>query len=73
MICLDCAKENKKSTLYPGMTQTYDVYIQPYYDESGNYHYHPAGTNTEYSCSNGHRFTKTHYAKCRSCDYGDEE
>lgn len=56
MICAQCQSEGKMSRVYPGNSFVKAVYIQPYYDESGNYHTGSPPTETKYKCSNGHEW-----------------
>jgi len=59
MKCIQCIKEGKKSKVFIGTTTSTLVYAQPYYDEDGNF-VQPPDPNThttEYSCSNGHKWT----------------
>lgn len=58
MQCPECQKEGKKSKVYQGMSTTTLLGWIPYWDEEGKYHNdNPNTTTTEYSCSNGHRWT----------------
>jgi len=72
MKCKECINEGKKSRISPGMSSTTLAYYQPYYDEDGKYHHHDANiTTTEYSCSNGHRWSEnTSGHPCLNCDWG---
>lgn len=70
MKCPECVKENKKSFVNVGMSMTTAMYAAPFYDEEGKYHHHdPNTTSTEYSCSNGHRWTHKSTSTCW-CGYG---
>jgi len=65
MICPECKKSGLKSTVYPHGSSTTLMYCQPFYDEDGNFHYHDFNTTTtDYSCSNGHRWSESHKGKC---------
>ena len=62
-ICPQCKEVGLKSTVYPGITTA--MYCQPFYDEDGNFHDHGDNTATsEYSCSNGHKWTESPKGKC---------
>lgn len=58
VLCPECVKEGKKSTVRFGAGMSTLVYFPPYYDEDGNYHDDDHNKKTqEYYCSNGHRWT----------------
>lgn len=58
LFCPICVKESNKSTVFIGLSMTTLMCTQEYYDEDGKYHFHNPNTiTTEYSCSNGHKFT----------------
>lgn len=62
MKCPICVKEGLKSRVYVGGTQATLMYATPYYDEDGNYHSNDPNTRyTDYSCSNGHKWTISEY------------
>jgi hypothetical protein len=74
MKCIQCVKENKKSTLFArhGMIVT-NMGFTPYYDEEGRYHSHDPNLSTQFfECSNGHVSKVTTLKKCGSCDFGKE-
>jgi hypothetical protein len=64
-VCLQCKKINMKSKTYGGASgndgdsgMVTQAYYRPYYDEDGKYHNHDMNTTTtNYSCSNGHKWT----------------
>ena len=65
MKCPECVKNNQKSTMSVGASMTTLMYSAPFYDEEGRYHSHnPNTTTTEYSCSNGHRWSESVKPKC---------
>ena len=65
MICKECKKKGLKSIVYPGVGQTTAMYFIPFYDEEGNYHDHDANTiTTDYTCSNGHKWSKKTTGSC---------
>lgn len=70
-ICPFCAREDRKSRLFPNGGSSTLMSFQPYYDEYGKRHYHDANsTDYDYSCSNGHRFY--HHSspgRCSSCEW----
>jgi hypothetical protein len=48
-----------------GMSMTTLMYCAPFYDEAGRFHSHnPNTTTTQYSCSNGHRWSESVKPKC---------
>ena len=60
MKCPKCEELGIKSKVYVGMSTSTLMYSAPYYDEDGNYHYDdPNIHETEYRCSNGHKFIGT--------------
>lgn len=70
MKCPQCVKEGKKSKVYPGVSMTTAMWCPPFYDEEGNYHHHDSNvTTTEYSCSNGHKWTEKTSGSCW-CGWG---
>ncbi len=70
MICEQCKAEGKTSRVRGGYGISTCMGVDSYYDEKGHYHRHdPNSTGTQYSCSNGHSWSKTTYHECPSCDY----
>lgn len=58
MKCPECEKEGKKSCVYIGGTFVTLMSVFSYYDEDGNHHTHnPNTSTTNYSCSNGHKWS----------------
>ena len=56
--CSQCAKENKKSSVYIGSSWSTLMNSTSFYDKEGRYHYHdPNITTTGYRCSNGHEWS----------------
>ena len=65
MICSECLELGLKSKVYVGCGSTTLAYSEPFYDEDGRYHNHnPNITTTEYSCSNGHKWTESSNYRC---------
>lgn len=65
MICEECQKLNKKSTIAIGNSMMTAVYYKPFYDENGKYHNHDANKKTTgYSCSNGHNWSVSIRGSC---------
>lgn len=65
MFCKECKKLGLKSKVYPGLSSVTLLYCPPFYDEEGNYHDHDSNTTTtEYSCSNGHKWTEETTGSC---------
>lgn len=65
MKCQECEAENKKSSVYPGMSMSTSMGYHQYYDEDGRYHDHdPNFTTTGYRCSNGHEWKEHYRSKC---------
>ncbi len=65
MICPECAKEGKKSTVYEGISMSTAMFCQAYYDEEGRRHDHDSNRRTtEMHCSNGHHFVQLHENRC---------
>ena len=59
MKCPECQAEGIRSCVNVGRSMTTLMGWSPYYDEDGNYHSdNPNITTTEYSCSNGHKWTE---------------
>jgi len=57
MKCPVCKEEGKRSIVTEGPTMTTDMYSAPFYDEDGKRHFHdPNRHDTQYTCSEGHRF-----------------
>jgi len=65
MICPVCKKKGLSCIVsVHGGSQTL-IYSEPYYDEEENWHYHdPNTTTSNYSCSNGHRWSVTVGGSC---------
>ena len=60
MKCPECVKEGKKSKVFIGTSTRTLMYWQPHYDEDGVLHSNdPNKTTTDYSCSNGHKWSVT--------------
>ncbi len=69
MICEECKALGIKSNVYEGYSTCTAMYCQPYYDGDGKYHHHDMNTtNTNYSCSNGHTFHKSHTPVWTCCE-----
>jgi hypothetical protein len=65
VICQECKKEGKKSRVYVGGGMTTLMGVSSFYDEEGRYHMHdPNTTTTDFSCSNGHRWTESRRNPC---------
>lgn len=65
MICEECQKEGLKSTIRIGVSSSTLAYCPPFYDEEGRLHHHDPNINTiNYSCSNGHNFSKSSKSRC---------
>lgn len=65
MICEECQKLNKKSTIAIGNSMMTAVYYTPFYDENGKYHNHDNNKKTtSYSCSNGHKWSVSNWGSC---------
>ncbi len=74
MICEECKSEVLKSKVYEGITTCTDMYCQPYYDENGKYHHHDLNTSTTfYTCSNGHKWTKSQKPVWTCCENKEYE
>ncbi len=70
MKCPKCQKEGKESKVFPHGSSTTLMHSQPFYDEKGKYHDHdPNITTSQYSCSNGHRWTEKNNSICW-CGWG---
>lgn len=73
MICPKCKEEEKKSTVYQGISTSTLIGYTSYYDEDGIYHSHdPNSSTTNYSCSNGHCFSVSKKNNCPNCNYGKD-
>ncbi len=71
--CPGCKKQGLKSKVYPGLSSTTLAYYPPFYDEEGNYHNHDGNTTTtEYTCSNGHKWTEETTGSCW-CGWPDKK
>ena len=65
VICPECAKEGKKSFVYPGPTMSTLMYCAPFYDEEGKLHHHDCNSHTTtYTCSNNHTWTVCKKGSC---------
>lgn len=76
MICPICEREDRKSCVYVhGTSTTLVAYFNTdYYDEDGKHHNHDDNCRiTNYSCSNGHRFTFRRRNSCWCGWKGKEE
>jgi hypothetical protein len=61
----DCEKEDKKSSVYVGITSSTAMHCPSYYDEDGRLHSHDQNTtHTAYKCSNGHEWSEKYKGKC---------
>jgi len=57
--CPACQDSGWKSCVYEGPCYTTLIYIQPYYDENGNYQYNNPNTTTcQWWCSKGHYWSE---------------
>ncbi len=74
MICDECKKEGKISTIQIGPSIRTLMNYQNYYDEKGFAHFHDPNIDTTiYQCSNGHTwYKKTRMGECR-CGWKAEE
>jgi len=60
MICSECKKEGKKSTINVGVSSTTLMATHTWYDEDGHMRVdNPNQTTTAYRCSRGHSWTET--------------
>lgn len=60
MKCPECAANGQTSKVYVGHSTATLMASVPFYDEDGNYHHNdPNIYTTRYSCSNGHKFSKS--------------
>lgn len=58
MKCKECENTGLSSVVYEGLSSCTAAYYEPFYDEGGNRHNHDANERTtNYSCSNGHKWT----------------
>lgn len=76
MICEKCKDLGLRSKLFEGASYRTAVMGGNFYDEAGRRHIHdPNTTTTDYSCSQGHRFTVTTMVRCPAtgCDHGNME
>ena len=65
MICPECRSAGLKSQVYLGMRERSAMSVAPYWDEDGQYHSHNlSSSTTQYSCSNGHRWSETRRGRC---------
>ena len=65
MFCPQCKEANLKSSVFPGMSWSTCMGSFPYYDEQGRHHYHDNNTTTtNYTCSNGHKWTENTKPSC---------
>ncbi len=73
MICPECKEQGLKSTVHGGGAgMTTLKYCPPYYDEDGKFHSHDSNiTTSNWSCSNGHRFTIKSSGSCW-CGWGKD-
>lgn len=71
--CAECLKDGKKpDRIYPHGSSTTLMCGQSFYDGDGKYHVHdPNSIRTDYSCSNGHRWTDSCRDECW-CGWGKE-
>ena len=68
MKCPECVKEGKRSRVFVGGSFTTLMGFYPYYDDDGEYHSHdPNKKTTQFSCGNGHVWSKSHYTPCPTC------
>jgi hypothetical protein len=69
--CHRCNQLGLASTVTVGTIVTTAMGASGFYDEAGAYHYHdPNRQTSEFSCSQGHRWTEQRQAPCLSCDFG---
>jgi hypothetical protein len=75
MICEECKKEGKKSTVRLGRCTATLMGFDPYWDKEGVYHDHDGNTlMTDYRCSNGHSWCEISKPnKCPGCNWPEEE
>lgn len=61
LTCPQCKEENKRSIIYESRTSISTLAsYRPFFDEEGNRHNHDSNIYTKsYTCSNGHKFTKS--------------
>ncbi len=70
MICPNCKEKGLKSKVYIDNSESTLLRYAPFYDEEGEYHSHSKHIITsDFSCSNGHRWSKKREDFfCPSCD-----
>jgi hypothetical protein len=75
MICEECKKEGKKSTIHISNTACTAMYFPEYYDENGIRHHHDNNLlSTDYRCSYGHVWIRDRMPpKCPGCNWPEEE
>lgn len=74
MICEQCQKEGKKSTIrFEADPSEVRLPTDYFYDEEGRFHAHdPNQDITLFTCSNGHTWTECDpAAKCQACESAD--
>lgn len=65
MVCPECKKEGRKSTVQMGEGVSTCAYYIPFFDEEGREHCHDMNiTTTEYTCSNGHKWVEESSGTC---------
>lgn len=70
MFCPECQKAGQPSKVYVGISRETCIGVTQFYDEGGKWHNHnPNRTTTEYTCSEGHKWTET--TGPYHCPWGD--
>ncbi len=65
IICETCQEQGLKSTVQSSYSMSTCLGYHDFYDEDGNQHCHdPNTTTTDFTCSNGHKFTKKSKRSC---------
>ena len=74
MKCPECVKQDLKSKVnVPSYCIRTAMCVDQYYDEDGKYHSHDMNTtSSQYTCSNGHAWTKISKGSCW-CGWGKNE
>ncbi len=67
--CRECVATGKRSTVTGGAPMSTLLGTSRYWDKEGNQHIHdPNVTATEYSCSNGHKWTERNHRVMKGRD-----
>lgn len=74
VICSECQKQGLTSYVYPGISTSTLMWCQPFYDKDGKYHDHDMNSSsTDYSCSNGHKWSSSSGPRECWCGWPNKE